>query len=40
MGKGSRNYSHQVIAPFIAALILLIAALVLAQTSGAGRNPH
>src|SRR5271157_1547101 len=36
--KVTRNYSLSVVAPFFAILILLIAAAVLAQTSGAGQT--
>ncbi len=36
--KLRRNYSLSVVVPFIAILILLIAAAVLAQTSGAGQR--
>jgi hypothetical protein len=35
--KFSRNYSLSVVVPFVAVLILLIAVVVLAQTSGAGQ---
>ena len=36
--KFNRNYSLSVVVPFFAILILLIAAVVLAQTSGAGQT--